>query len=181
MKRLMLLSLVCTLFFSCMPVLRADLLTKGTRDLSFTEMLRAPDTFKSKLYIFGGTIITSRSIDAGILLEATYMPVDSNGYPNRVLRTQERYLALFPKEKGGLDLTSLSRGREVTIAGLFLGAQPVKIQDKTYVYPLFRIEQIHFWNEKPLLEQGDLPPLYRWELPHQGDRGTFWPFNSPVP
>jgi outer membrane lipoprotein len=184
MKKIILTILIPLLLFSCASVLRKDLLDSGTRDVTLSDMMRNPDAYKGKLYILGGTVINVKGIDNGTILEAAYTPVDRYGYLKQSQKTKERYMALCPKEKADLCAENYARGSDVTMAGIFTGTQPVDIKDKTYAYPLFRVEQIYLWPEKSVLESGDLPALHPWEFPRQHpstDSGSSWRYYGPVP
>lgn len=183
MKKLMLFTILCMFVFSCTPTLRKDLLDTGVRDVQLSEMTRSPDAFKGKLFILGGAIINVKATEAGTFLELMYIPVDQYGHLKEGEKTKDRYLALYRKEMGTLDPQKYERGREVTLAGTFVGARAVKVKETTYAYPLFKIEQVHLWEEKPILEKGDLPAIYPWEFPHphpETDDGS-WRYYAPLP
>jgi outer membrane lipoprotein len=184
MKKILLAALVCLLLFSCTSILRKDLLDSGSKNVPLSDMMKSPDAYKGKLYILGGTVINTKTIDKGLILEAAYVPVDSYGYVKQTERTKDRYLAICPKEQKDLCAETYARGSDVTIAGTFVGTQPVEIKGATYAYPMFKVDQIYLWPEKALLEKGDLPALHPWEFPHQhpttDNSGQSWRYYGPV-
>ncbi len=183
MKKIILIALVCLLFFSCTSILRKDLLDSGSKDVPLSAMIQNPEPYKGKLYILGGTVLNTKGVDQGLVVEAAYVPVDPYGYLKQAQRTKDRYLALCPKDQRDLCLATYARGSDLTIAGTFVGTQPVDIKDKTYAYPLFKVEQIYLWPEKSVLEKGELPALHPWEFPrqHPGTQGDAWRYYGPVP
>jgi outer membrane lipoprotein len=173
MRKLLFVGLVLLLLSSCATVLKKDLMETGIRDFSLEDLTRNPEASKGKSYILGGMIAGATVTGAGFLIDAQYVPVDSAGY----LKEQPpdgRFFALYPKEMGTLDPALYSTGRQITLAGIFIGTQSGKIGQMDYLLPLFRIEQIFLW-PKP-----QLYPSYYWD-PYWGPWwGPSWlPYGYP--
>ena len=148
MKRIFFITAVLMVFSGCTPVLNREVMDQGMRDLPFSQMREAPDVFKGKLFILGGLIVETRLVEKGSQIEALSVPVDSLGYLRETARTQGRFLALYPGSKGILDPMVYKRGREVTLAGEFVGARRGRIDEMEYVYPVFEIRDIYLWEEE---------------------------------
>ncbi len=131
---------------SCAPVLREDLMKKGTFDANFSEIKDNPGIYKGRLFILGGVIARTTATDKGSMIEVMYLPVDSRGYLRGVLASHERFLAISPGRF--LDPLIFSKGREVTVAGKFADIRNGKIDEMEYVYPLFEIEELYLWEER---------------------------------
>jgi outer membrane lipoprotein len=144
MRRLLFVPLALFLFSSCTAVIRKDLLDSGIRDFSLQELTRAPDQYKGKRFVLGGTIARTTLTEKGSLVDAVYVPVDSYGYL-RGLQPDGRFLAFYPKELGILDPALYGPNKRVTLAGIFTGVQPGKIGQMDYTFPEFRVEQIYLW------------------------------------
>jgi starvation-inducible outer membrane lipoprotein len=65
--------------------------------------MRRPRSYKGRLFIFGGKIVSTRISDEGSLIEGIYVPVDSKGRLEETKQSNDRFSALYPKEKGLLD------------------------------------------------------------------------------
>ena len=143
---LVLSPVLCLLLFACAPVLKQEYLSKGIINVSFPAILQNPNAYKGNLYIFGGEIVGTSLTAGGALVEAFAVPVDSSGRLLTSKGRDGRFLALYPKSKGELDPAVYTRGREITIAGVFTGFQPGKIENKwDYIYPVFEVKDMHLW------------------------------------
>jgi len=133
---------------ACTPVLDREVMNQGMRDVPFSQLRESPDAFTGKLVILGGVIVQTRLTETGSLIEALSVPVDSLGYLQEAGHTQGRFLALYPRAKGLLDPMVYRRGREITLAGVFVESRRGKIDEMVYVYPMFEIREIYLWEER---------------------------------
>lgn len=181
MKRTCILGVSVVLFLavsSCAPVIRKDLMDAGIRDVPLSEVKKKPDLYAGKLFILGGIIANTKVTPEGSQIEALYVPVDSMGNLRESGR-DGRYLALFPEESGMLDPVIYSSGKRITVAGEFMGTRLGEIDETKYVYPFFRIKEIHLWEERMYYYP---PPYYYpyysspygWDSPY-----PFWWGASP--
>ena len=168
---------------SCYPVIRKDLMETGLRDVPLSEVKKDPDVYRGKLFVLGGIIANTKVTPEGSLIEALFVPVDSRGY----LREGEadgRYLALFPRESGMLDPVIYRPGKNVTIAGEFIGTRLGRLDEAEYLYPLFVVRQIHLWEERMYYypppyyyypySWWDYPYPFGWGSPYWGRRPFWW-------
>lgn len=147
MKRVLLICAVLLFAAACAPVLNRDLMDQGQRNFSLNELRANPDAYKGQLYILGGVIVETKFTQDGSQIEVLSKPVDKYGALEDTQRTMGRFLAVFPKEQGLLDPLIYKKGRDITIAGEFVETRKNKIDDYEYLYPFFKIRQIHLWEE----------------------------------
>ena len=57
------------------PVLRSDLLEKGIRAVSIVQMAQNPSLYQGKLFILGGSIVSTSLMETGSLVEAIHYPL----------------------------------------------------------------------------------------------------------
>ncbi len=128
----------------CSPVIKNELMETGTRNVSLLEVRLNPDSYKGKVFVFGGLISGITKTPEGSLIEAQYISVDSEGY----LTGNEggKYLAVLPEKSGAFDPVVFHNGRKMTIAARFVQVRRGK-SDEEPSYPLFEIEQIHLWED----------------------------------
>ena len=166
---MILLIVSCLSLLSCAPVIRKDLMEASVRDFSMAELQKKPEPYEGKLFVFGGLIAKTKVTPKGSLIEALFVKVDSQGYLKEIGSQQVRFLALYPKEKGILDPVLFQRGRQITLAAEFLGTRKGKLDAMEYIYPFFRIEEIHLWAER---KEYYYPPYYYapyfWGYPYWG-------------
>jgi outer membrane lipoprotein len=167
MNTLIILSVALTLS-ACSPVLNRELMQQGARDVRLDQLRATPDVYKGRLYIFGGLVVNTRLTETGSQVEALFAPVDSLGYLEESGRAQGRFLALYPKEKGLLDPYVYRKGREITLAGVFLEARKGRIDEMEYVYPVFEIREIYLWSEYRNYPSPYYPyyPYYNYPFPY---------------
>jgi outer membrane lipoprotein len=148
MRREAVLVLALLSLVSCsIPVLRSDLLDRGIRDVSMTQLAGSPQLYVGKLFILGGRIESISVTEMGSIIEAAYIPADSVGYLEKTQTATGRYLALYPREFGVLDPMLYSNGRLITLAGEFTELRPGSIGAAEYTFPYFVIRQIYLWPE----------------------------------
>jgi len=150
MRKLIFIIFSMLILSSCAPVLRQDIMDKAVREFSLSNLRNDPDPYKGKLFVLGGSIANTKITAAGSQIEALYIPVDSRGYLGDVelSSTDGRFLAILPKEGGTLDPLIYRKGRDITLAGEFIGIRSGKIDEAEYIYPVFKIVQIYLWKER---------------------------------
>jgi outer membrane lipoprotein len=180
MKKFLFVILVMTIC-SCAPVLRQELMEKGIRDVSLSDVRNNPDNYKGRLFILGGIIVNTKLTGEGSQIEAVYIPVDSRGYL-RDVEPKGRFLAIMPKASGTLDPLIYRKEREITIAGEFIGVRSGKIDEMEYAYPVFEIQEIYLWRERRDYYYYPFYPPYWWGYPYPyywydpwwGPWGPYW-------
>lgn len=167
MPQILVLLTLSLILFSCAPVLSREYLREGSREASFQLLRENPNKYKGGLFILGGVIVHSKFTAAGSQIEAMHVPVDDSGYFQETGRSEGRFLAVSPKDGTMLDPAVYHRGRRVTLAGEFIELGKGRIDEREYVYPVFRIKQIYLWpEERPYYYYGPwfYPyPYYYWD------------------
>jgi len=148
MKRIGVAALFVTLVAACTPVIRQDLMEKGTRVVHFEQLRKNPQEYMGRLFILGGIIAEAETLKEGTRIEAVYVPADRYGNLLGIEHESNRFMAFYPAERGLLDPLIYRKGREVTVAGEFMGIEKGKIGGMDYTYPVFLIRDIHLWEEK---------------------------------
>jgi outer membrane lipoprotein len=129
------------------PVLRSDLLEKGARDVSMVQMAQNPSLYEGKLFILGGSIVSTNLTETGSVVEAIHIPVDSNGYLRETEPATGRFLAFYARELGILDPVVYKAGRRVTLAAELVEMRPGRIGEMDYIFPYFNVRQLYLWEE----------------------------------
>ena len=176
MKSLLIISVVSLLLVSCAPVLNREFMREGQRNISFDELRANPDVYKGRLYVLGGLIAETRFTEKGSQLEVLSVPVDSSGYLMENERSNGRFLAVYPKDKGLLDPIVYKKGREVTLAGEFREIRKGRIDEMEYDYPVFEIRQIHLFEEQQYYNRYPYPYYPYYPNPYWYD-----PYGGPWP
>lgn len=126
----------------------------------WADVEKNPDVYRGKLFVLGGVIVSSRLIENGSLIEAAYVPVDSNGYLLDSNNPGGRFNAFYPKAKGILDPVMYSKGRMITIVAEFVELRQGKIEEMSYTFPFFEIIDLYLWQEPRVVRV--VPYPYPW-------------------
>jgi outer membrane lipoprotein len=144
-KHIVPIIIILSLAACASPVFKKNVMETSAINLPFPALDETPGSYKGKLFIFGGRILSTTVSDEGSLVVGIYVPVDSKGRLEEMEQSHERFSALYPKERGSLDPGTYGKGRKVTIAGEFIDMRKGKIEGKEYVYPFFIVKAIHLW------------------------------------
>jgi outer membrane lipoprotein len=157
MRSLRIIAIVVLMLGGCSPVLNRDLMNQGVREFQLGYLVETPEVFKDHLFILGGVIVDTKLTETGSQIEALFIPVNAYGDLKDTGRYQGRFLAVYSRSKGLLDPLIYKKGREITLAGDFIGVRKGKIDELEYTYPVFEIRQIYLWEEY-------------WQYPY------YWPY-----
>ena len=149
MKRIAIMVLLALSFVSCTSAIRRDLMEQGIRNPSLAALIQNPEVYRDQLFILGGIIARTTLKAEGSEIEALYVPVDSRGYPQDDASSSQRFLAVYPREKGILDPLVYQKDRGISIAGTFTGIIQGKVDEMAYVFPVFRILQVYLEPKRP--------------------------------
>jgi outer membrane lipoprotein len=133
--------------YSCAPILSQDLMNTAILDVPFSEIKEHPDFYKDKTFILGGMIIETKATEKGSSIESLYVPVNQRGQLLSIEKTTDRYLAIYPKDRGYLDSMVFRKERKFSIAGKFIELQTGRIEHMEYIYPVFEILELHLMRD----------------------------------
>ena len=159
MRSLRIIVIVILALGGCSPVLNRDLMNQGVREFQLGHIVETPEVFKNHLFILGGVIVDTKLAETGSQIEALFIPVNAYGDLKDTGWYQGRFLAIYSRSKGLLDPLIYKKGREITLAGDFIGVRKGKIDELEYTYPVFEIRQIYLWEENRLYP-------YVWPYPY---------------
>jgi len=165
---------------ACAPVLNRDLMREGERNIPLSQVREHPEAYQSKLFILGGVIVDTRVTDKGSQIEVLSIPVNAQGYLRDLDQYGGRFLALYPRTSGMLDPIIYKKGREVTLAGVFMENRQGKIDEMEYTYPVFEIKQIYLWEEQRDYYMMQAYPYY-YNYPYPYYDGWYDPWWQPFP
>ncbi len=158
------------------PVISPNLIGQSRLNLPIAELTANPIPYENRLFTFGAQIVEVRLIQEGSEIEGVYIPVDEGGRPIGSKHPNTRIRALFKKEYGLLDPTVYEKGRIVTIAGVFKGLQPDKIDALNYLFPYFHIQEVFLWDR--VYQRAPYPwytdPWYNDPGPFRYGFGYYW-------
>lgn len=113
------------------------------QNLTFTEVLASPDSYRGRLMMLGGEILKARRLKEGTQVELLQLPLNKNREPTTDLtRSQGRVLVLH---REFLDPATLTPGMLVTFVGEISGAITEKMDEVDYRYPALTVKHWYIW------------------------------------
>jgi outer membrane lipoprotein len=145
MKRLAVFGMILVLVSGCVNAISRGVLKDVDREITFSALIKAPNTYQGKMVMLGGIIVNTINKPEGTLLEVYQTRLD-RGRPVDTDRSEGRFLALY---QGFLDSEIYKQGRRVTLAGTVQGEKVQQLGEIEYHYPYLIIKEIHLWQEEP--------------------------------
>ena len=114
------------------------------QNLTFTEVLTSPESYKGHLILLGGRILNAKRLKEGTQVELLQLPLNKYQEPTTDLTlSQGRVLVLHQKF---LDPATLMPGMLVTFVGEVSGATTDKLDDVDYRYPTLTVKHWYVWS-----------------------------------
>lgn len=155
---------VAGLLFSCAPFSK-EIRRQVDESLAFREMQRDPQPYLGKTVIWGGVIIEAKNRKDATLLQIIQTELDYEKRPKHLDHSAGRFLVRY---KGFLDPAIFKEGREITVAGEFIGKEVLPLGETQYSYPVLLPKEIHLWPKRQ--EFHPIDPWYTGPYPYY-----WWP------
>ncbi|MGH7205787.1 MAG: Slp family lipoprotein [Nitrospiraceae bacterium] len=137
--------MVAALLPGCAPTsdIPASLQTQVDHSLTFSQLKESPPSYKGRLVLLGGEVLTAKRLKEGTRIEVLQLPLDGYQTPD-IDRTasQGRFLAF---QKDFLDPATVPPGTRVTIVGEVTGATTLALDETEYSYPTLEIKNLRVW------------------------------------
>lgn len=141
MRKLMIMALAELFFLTgCAHLISNQSRVLADRSITFSRLLEAPDAYRGRFVMLGGTIATVKHTREGTLLEVVQYNLDSRELPDEATRSGGRFMATTP---ASLDPDKYAPGALVSMAGEVVGKKVQPMQGVEYVYPVIDIKEIH--------------------------------------
>ena len=112
-------------------------------NLTFTEVLTSPGSYRGRLMLLGGEILKAKRLKEGTQVELLQLPLNKDQEPTTDLtQSQGRMLVLH---QASLDPATLMQGMLVTFVGEVSGAIIEKIDEADYRYPKLTMKHWYVW------------------------------------
>lgn len=113
------------------------------QNLTFTEVLTSPGSYRGRLMLLGGQILKAKRLKEGTQVELLQLPLNTDQEPTTDLtRSQGRMLVLH---QASPDPATLTPGMLVTFVGEVSGALIEKIDEADYRYPTLTVKHWYVW------------------------------------
>ena len=150
------------------PVVPPSLQGQLDRTLTFTQLKESPTSYRGRIVVFGGEVLSAKRLKEGTRIEVLQVPLDSFYAPGTDrTSSQGRFLAL---QKEFLDPATLPPGTRVTVTGEVTGATTLPLDETEYTYPLLEIKSLKVW-----------PPSFESRPNYGPYNGPYWGRWGPYP
>lgn len=139
--------IVAVLVSGCAPTsdIPASLQTQVDQTLTFSQLKESPPSYKGRLLLLGGEVLTAKRLKEGTRIEVLQLPLDGYQAPDMDRTTsQGRFLAF---QKDFLDPATVPPGTRVTIVGEVTGATTLALDETDYTYPTVEIRSLKVWHQ----------------------------------
>ena len=148
----------------------ASLQSQVDRSLTFSQLKDSPDSYRGRLIVLGGAVLTAKRLKDGTRIEVLQLPLDDSQRPESDRTVSEgRFVAL---QKGFLDPATLPEGTRVTLVGEVTGVMTLPLDETEYAYPTLEIKTLKVWPDWTAWQDGSTAyqnPLWG---PYRG--GAYW-------
>ncbi len=118
------------------------------KNLTFTDVLTSPESYKGRLILLGGEILKAKRLKEGTQVELLQLPLNKDQEPTTDLKqSQGRMFVLHP---GSLDPATLTPGMLVTFVGEVSGSIIEKMDEVDYRYPTLTVKHWYIWSPATL-------------------------------
>lgn len=113
------------------------------RTVSFRDVQASPESYKGRLLVLGGEVLTAKRLHNGTQIELLQLPLTHGEEPSPDrLQSAGRFLAL---QQEFLDPATVVKGTRVTIVGEVSGSKTDRLDDVEYRYPTVTVKHLHVW------------------------------------
>lgn len=141
------------------------------RKLAFSQLKDSPDSYRGRLVVLGGEVLSAKRLKEGTRIEVLQLPLGSSDAPQRDRTASEgRFIAI---QREFLDPATVPAGTPLTVVGEVTGAQTLPMDETEYTYPMLEIRHLKVW---PKYEIARPYPPY----PYWGPYGYYRPW-GPYP
>ena len=137
-------ALVLMLLSACAPqVIPKELEAQVDRNVSFLEVKQAPLSYKNRLIVLGGEVLSVKRGSDSTRIEVLQLPLDGSLEPvSDRTKSLGRFLGV---QKEFLDPATLPAGTRVTIVGEVTGVTTLRLDETDYSYPTLAVKHVKVW------------------------------------
>jgi outer membrane lipoprotein len=149
-----------------------SLQTQVDKTLTFEQLKAAPDSYRGRVMIVGGEVLSAKRLKEGTRLEILQIPLENQEPGLDRTKSQGRFVAV---QKEFLDPATLPNGTRVTIVGEISGVMTLPLDETEYAYPMLDIKDLKVWPDRSASRYWDSPYMYPYPWgPYWGRGYGYW-------
>lgn len=138
------------------------------RTVTFDRLREAPLSYKERLIVLGGVVLSAKRLKEGTRIEVLQLPLDKDLEPvGHLTDSHGRFIALH---KDFIDPVTLPPLTRITVVGEVVGAITLPLDEVDYAYPVLDSKAMTIWPTKPPAFWFRPYPYFGLTGGHIGDR-----------
>ncbi|MDH4192688.1 MAG: Slp family lipoprotein [Nitrospirota bacterium] len=150
--------------------------------LTFPQIKESPDSFKGKLVILGGQVLSAKRLKETTQLTILQLPLIDDREPTTELtQSQGRFIA---EQQEFLDPATVPSGTRITLVGELSGSVTQSLDETVYTYPTLIMKHFKVWPayHSDYERYGPYYPYpygypYPYAYPYWRPYGRFYPYS----
>ncbi len=140
-------ALILMLLSACAPqVIPKELEAQVDRNVSYLQVRQAPVSYKNRLIVLGGEVLSVKRISDTTRIEVLQLPLDGSLEPvSDRTNSLGRFLVV---QKEFLDPATLPAGTLDTIVGEVTGVTILPLDETDYSYPTLAMKHVKVWEPR---------------------------------
>ena len=133
------------------------------KNVSYQDILRAPDLHQGQLVVLGGTVLSTTRLKDRTRIEVLQLPLTDDYIPRTDQESESRgRFYAYDSGKEILDPTTLSQGTAITLVGEVVVGRTTEVDDADPHVPAVSIKDLTTWEVSEARRRGAFP------YPHHG-------------
>lgn len=134
------------------------------RDLRYAQVKENPDSYRGKLMLVGGKVLSAKRLQDGTRIEVLQIPLSSDLVPEEGRETSKGRFVAMDMGQNVVDPAVLDDNKLITVVGEVMGSVTVKIDEVEMQVPQLAVKHITVWDRDRIRPSGP----YAW-----GSRGYY--------
>lgn len=135
------------------------------RHLRYVQVKENPDTYRGKLMLAGGEVLSATRLQEGTRIEVLQIPLSSDLVPEGDPSTSKGRFVAMDMRKNVMDPIVLEGNKLITVVGEVVGSSTIKIDQVEIQVPKLEVKYITVW------DRDRLEPYAGFGYPYSYGRG----------
>jgi outer membrane lipoprotein len=120
------------------------------RHLRYVQVKENPDTYRGKLMLAGGEVLSAKRVEEGTRIEVLQIPLSSDLVPDGDRSISKGRFVAMDARKNVTDPAVLGDNKYITIVGEVVGSSTIKIDEVEMQVPQLEVKYITVWDRDRL-------------------------------
>jgi outer membrane lipoprotein len=140
--RTFLLAGLAVVLAACTQAISKDALRTADPALTFSRLIKSPESYRGKRILTGGEILSTSARDGETWVEVLQKPLGWRDEPEDTDESHGRFLVRIP---GFADPAIYAPRKKITVLGEVEGQRVQRLKEMDYAYPVLLPLEHHLW------------------------------------